>query len=181
MLCQNSSPSHFHSQKERKKPCPWSGPTTWKIKSLTTVNPQDNFHLEQQLCRTLICTHLYTLHFSGLPRQGNLLVYALLSLCPAHSHHLPVLMEAARAPMPTTLQHLLHPGPPQKYMPYPLTHSFFFTYQLYWRIIAKYCIYLMCTMWLFDIYIDGGIIIKIKIINTYITSHSSLCVMYVYD
>lgn len=124
MLCQNSSPSHFHSQKERKKLCPWSGPTTWKIKSLTTVNPQDNFHLEQQLCRTLIRTHLYTLHFSGLPRQGNLLVYALLSLCPAHSHHLPVLMEAARAPMPTTLQHLLHPGPPQKYMPYPL-HTLF--------------------------------------------------------
>lgn len=72
-------------------------------------------------------THTHApLHFTFLWTSTARQSFSLctLILCPAHSHHLPVLMEAARAPMPTTLQHLLHPGPPQKYKPYPL-HTLF--------------------------------------------------------
>ena len=51
----------------------------------------------------------------------------------------------------------------------------FFFPQRDWEIIVKYnCIYLKHTTWWFDIHICCGRISEIKIINTFITSHSYL-------
>ena len=73
-LYQNSSLPQTQPAKRKKKAMSLFWATTWKIKSLTTANPQSNFYLEQRLCRALTYTHIFTLLWTFATKQS-------LSLC----------------------------------------------------------------------------------------------------